>query len=108
LFENGLPLIGRVGRDLAVDIDLFSRGGMGILRAIERQGYDVLSARPALSTPRRAYSSETSSIVTECPARALWAAIPLPMIPAPTTKTRSGLPVPAERSEVTSAPRGPR
>ena len=49
LFEQGLPLVGRVGRDLAVDLDLFSRGGLEILRAIERRGYDVLSARPAIS-----------------------------------------------------------
>lgn len=49
LFEDGLPLIGRVDRGLAVDIDLFSRGGMEILRAIERQDFDVLSARPAIS-----------------------------------------------------------
>jgi squalene synthase HpnC len=49
LFETGLPLIGRVNRDLAVDLDLFSRGGLEILRAIERRDYDVLSARPSLS-----------------------------------------------------------
>jgi len=49
LFEEGLPLIGMVGRDLAVDLDLFSRGGLAILRAIERQDYDVLSARPAIA-----------------------------------------------------------
>jgi squalene synthase HpnC len=49
LFEQGLPLIGRVNRDLALDLDLFSRGGLQILRAIERRGYDVLSARPAIS-----------------------------------------------------------
>jgi squalene synthase HpnC len=49
LFGVGLPLIGRVDHDLAVDIDLFSRGGLAILRAIERRDYDVLSARPALS-----------------------------------------------------------
>lgn len=49
LFEQGLPLIGRVHRDLAVDLDLFSRGGLEILRAIERRDYDVLSARPAVS-----------------------------------------------------------
>jgi phytoene/squalene synthetase len=46
---EGLPLIGRVRRDLAIDLDLFSRGGLEILRAIERRGYDVLSARPAIS-----------------------------------------------------------
>jgi squalene synthase HpnC len=49
LFEQGLPLIGRVNRDLALDLDLFSRGGLEILRAIERRDHDVLSARPAIS-----------------------------------------------------------
>jgi squalene synthase HpnC len=49
LFERGLPLIGRVNRDLALDLDLFSRGGLEILRAIERCDYDVLSKRPAIS-----------------------------------------------------------
>jgi squalene synthase HpnC len=48
-FAAGLPLIGRVDRDLALDLDLFSRGGLEILRAIERQDYDVLSSRPALT-----------------------------------------------------------
>ena len=49
LFEQGLPLIGKVNRDLALDLDLFSRGGLEILRAIEQRDYDVLSARPAIS-----------------------------------------------------------
>jgi squalene synthase HpnC len=49
LFEQGLPLIGKVNRELAVDLDLFSRGGLEILHAIERRDYDVLSARPAIS-----------------------------------------------------------
>jgi squalene synthase HpnC len=49
LFEQGLPLIGMVDRGLALDLDLFSRGGLEILRAIERQDYDVLAARPAIS-----------------------------------------------------------
>jgi len=49
LFERGLPLIGRVNRELALDLDLFSRGGLEILRAIERRDYDVLSARPSIS-----------------------------------------------------------
>jgi squalene synthase HpnC len=49
LFEEGLPLIDRVPRDLALDLDLFSRGGLEILHAIERQDYDVLSARPSIS-----------------------------------------------------------
>jgi squalene synthase HpnC len=49
LFERGLPLVGMVNRDLAIDLDLFSRGGLAILRAIERRNYDVLSVRPAIS-----------------------------------------------------------
>ncbi len=49
LFRQGLPLIGRVNRTLGIDLDLFSRGGLEILRAIERRDYDVLSARPAIS-----------------------------------------------------------
>ena len=49
LFEQGLPLIGMVQRDLALDLDLFSCGGLAILSAIEERGYDVLSARPSIS-----------------------------------------------------------
>jgi squalene synthase HpnC len=48
-FKEGLGLIPLVDRELAVDLDLFSRGGLEILRAIERQNYDVLSGRPAIS-----------------------------------------------------------
>lgn len=53
LFEKGLPLIGKVDRRLALDLDLFSRGGLEILRKIERQGYNVLSRRPAISKVER-------------------------------------------------------
>jgi squalene synthase HpnC len=49
LFRQGLPLIGKVDRALAVDLDLFSRGGLEILRAIEERDFDVLSARPSIS-----------------------------------------------------------
>jgi squalene synthase HpnC len=49
LFRQGLPLIEMVDRDLAVDLDLFSRGGLEILNAIAHRDYDVLSARPAIS-----------------------------------------------------------
>ncbi|MGA7884236.1 MAG: squalene synthase HpnC [Acidobacteriaceae bacterium] len=54
MFHRGLPLIGKVDRELAIDLDLFSRGGLEILRAVERRNYDVLSARPAISKPRKA------------------------------------------------------
>jgi len=52
-FQKGLPLIGRLDRELAVDIELFSRGGQEILNAIERQNYAVLGRRPAISKSRK-------------------------------------------------------
>ncbi len=54
LFANGVPLLKRVDRELAVDLALFSRGGQEILRSIVRQDYDVLHARPVISRPRKA------------------------------------------------------
>jgi squalene synthase HpnC len=54
LFRAGLPLIGMVDSELAIDLDLFSRGGLEILRAIERQDYNVLRARPSISKTRKA------------------------------------------------------
>jgi squalene synthase HpnC len=53
LFLEGLPLSGMVDRRLAIDLDLFSRGGMRVLEKIEQQGYDVLRARPAISKVER-------------------------------------------------------
>ncbi len=49
LFDLGRPLAARIPGSLAVDIDLFSRGGLAILDRIEARGFDVLSARPSLS-----------------------------------------------------------
>ena len=53
-FRRGLPLAAQVDRSLALDIELFSRGGLAILRAIEDQNFDVLSRRPSLSKLRKA------------------------------------------------------
>jgi phytoene/squalene synthetase len=44
-----------VDRRLAVDIELFSRGGMRVLDKIAAQGYDVLSRRPAISKTERVW-----------------------------------------------------
>ena len=52
-FARGLPLVGKIGRELAIDIELFSRGGQEILNAIERQDYAVLGRRPAISKSRK-------------------------------------------------------
>jgi squalene synthase HpnC len=53
LFLEGLPLCGMVERRLALDLDLFSRGGMRVLEKIEEQDYNVLAARPAISKSER-------------------------------------------------------
>jgi squalene synthase HpnC len=52
-FARGLPLVKMVNRELAIDLELFSRGGQEILNAIERQGFDVLKARPEISKSRK-------------------------------------------------------
>lgn len=52
-FDRGMPLVGLVDRELAVDIELFTRGGQEILHAIERQGYNVLERRPVISRMRK-------------------------------------------------------
>jgi len=52
-FGRGAPLAGMVDKALAVDIELFTRGGQEILNAIEQQGYDVLRARPKISRAKK-------------------------------------------------------
>jgi squalene synthase HpnC len=52
-FRQGLPLVKEVDRELAIDIELFSRGGQEILNAIEQQGYAVLGRRPVISKSRK-------------------------------------------------------
>ena len=52
-FRQGLPLVKKVDRELAIDLDLFSRGGQEILNAIDKQHYAVLGNRPVISKPRK-------------------------------------------------------
>lgn len=52
-FDRGLPLANRVNRELALDIELFTRGGQEILNSIERQNYAVLGNRPVISKSRK-------------------------------------------------------
>ena len=52
-FERGLPLVGKVDKELAIDLELFTRGGQEILNAIEKQGYAVLGRRPSISKSRK-------------------------------------------------------
>lgn len=49
LFHQGLPLLGLVPREVRMDIELFSGGGLAILRKIEEVGYNVWHVRPKLS-----------------------------------------------------------
>lgn len=49
LFAQGLPLVDLVAGQLRLDLRLFSLGGLRLLDAIERRGYDVFRQRPALS-----------------------------------------------------------
>ena len=53
LFLRGLPLADSVDRRLAIDLELFSRGGLRVLEKIEHQGCDVLASRPAISKLER-------------------------------------------------------
>ena len=49
LFRAGRPLANTVQPFLRVDLEMFSRGGLAILDAIEASGYNTLEHRPALS-----------------------------------------------------------
>ncbi|HZP82509.1 MAG TPA: squalene synthase HpnC [Chthonomonadaceae bacterium] len=53
LFTAGAQLGDLVDRRLRLDIAMFTQGGLEVLRLIERQGYDVLSRRPAVSKRRQ-------------------------------------------------------
>ncbi len=48
LFAEGLPLAKMVDGRLSVDLEMFSRGGLAVLDAIEATGYDTLHHRPAI------------------------------------------------------------
>jgi squalene synthase HpnC/squalene synthase HpnD len=49
LFAAGIPLARRVDDALRIDIEMFSRGGLAILNAIESSGYNTLKHRPELT-----------------------------------------------------------
>ncbi|MFN4261092.1 MAG: squalene synthase HpnC [Gemmataceae bacterium] len=49
LFYRGLPLIDLVPEELRIDVELFTRGGLAILRKIERLRYNVWRTRPTLA-----------------------------------------------------------
>ncbi|MGB9010214.1 MAG: squalene synthase HpnC [Candidatus Acidiferrales bacterium] len=49
IFQAGMPLAKTVAPFLRVDLEMFSRGGLAILDAIETSGYNTLEHRPALT-----------------------------------------------------------
>jgi squalene synthase HpnC/squalene synthase HpnD len=54
LFAEGMPLAASVTADLRVDIEMFSRGGIAVLDAIERAGYNTLEKRPSIGKATQA------------------------------------------------------
>jgi squalene synthase HpnC len=49
LFYRGWPLLDRIDPEIRPDIELFIRGGLGILRKIEKVNFDVWTKRPELA-----------------------------------------------------------
>lgn len=49
LFQKGLPLSRMVSGKLSIDLEMFSRGGLAVLKSIEEIGYDTLNRRPEVS-----------------------------------------------------------
>jgi squalene synthase HpnC len=54
LFAAGAALTSRVDATLRVDLELFTAGGLAILKAIEKLDYNTLEHRPALGAATRA------------------------------------------------------
>jgi squalene synthase HpnC len=53
-FFRGAPLVDLMPSFAQLDVELFIQGGLAILRKIERQGYNVWSARPELANWEKA------------------------------------------------------
>jgi squalene synthase HpnC len=53
LFAQGAPLAKMVIGRLSVDLEMFGRGGVAVLDAIEAMGYDTLHQRPAISNAKQ-------------------------------------------------------
>src|SRR6202795_4722546 len=54
LFAQGAPLAKMVDARLSVDLEMFTRGGLAVLDAIESSGYDTLHHRPAIGKGKQA------------------------------------------------------
>ncbi|HWZ97307.1 MAG TPA: squalene synthase HpnC [Candidatus Dormibacteraeota bacterium] len=54
LFDAGYPLAKMVDGRLSIDLEMFSRGGIAVLDAIEAMGYDTLNHRPSIGKGKQA------------------------------------------------------
>jgi squalene synthase HpnC len=54
LLLSGAPLIGEAPRAIRFELALTVRGGLAILKRVERSGFDVLRRRPVISLPEKA------------------------------------------------------
>ncbi len=54
LFNEGLPLAKLVDTRLSIDLEMFSRGGLAVLDAIESSGYNTLQHRPSIGKAKQA------------------------------------------------------
>ena len=54
LFAQGAPLAKMVTGRISIDLDMFTRGGVAVLDAIEAMGYDTLHHRPSISKAKQA------------------------------------------------------
>uniref|UniRef100_A0A7C4QRQ2 Squalene synthase HpnC n=1 Tax=Schlesneria paludicola TaxID=360056 RepID=A0A7C4QRQ2_9PLAN len=68
--ERGWPLVSRMPGRLQIAVELFLRGGLTILKQIERQGFRVWEQRPVIS--RRAAAALLASAAGHCLARQVW------------------------------------
>lgn len=53
LFEEGKALCALVDRRVRLDIEMFTQGGLEVLRRIAQQGYDTLTRRPSVPKSRQ-------------------------------------------------------
>ncbi|MBV8513796.1 MAG: squalene synthase HpnC [Acidobacteria bacterium] len=54
LFNEGMSLAKIVDARLSIDLEMFSRGGLAVLDAIESVGYNTLQHRPSISRTKQA------------------------------------------------------
>ena len=82
LFAEGEPLAKMVDARLSVDLEMFNRGGLAVLDAIEATGYDTLHRRPSVSKRKqvsllgralvaRAMSKKSQTQAPDLPGKAL-------------------------------------